>query len=109
MRLITRAEAQGLHVNVAEPRLDAASALAFKRALRHAMKGSSGPVVLDLSQVTVIDSSGLGALIAIARQLAPHRALHLSGLSPPVARVFHLTRMDSVFTILESSSAAGRQ
>ena len=50
-----------------------------------------------------------GNMIAIARQMAPNRALHLSGLTPPVARVFHLTRMDSVFTILESGRAARGQ
>ena len=33
--------------------------------------------------------------------LAPDRVLELAGLTPSVARVFRLTRMDSVFTIHE--------
>jgi anti-sigma B factor antagonist len=48
----------------------------------------------------------LGAIIAIMKNLAPDRALLLAGLTGPVARVFRLTRMDSVFSIYPTLDVA---
>lgn len=95
------AEEQGgvLIARVAQDRIDAASAIQFKDRMREIALGGSGPVVLDLSAVGFIDSSGLGAVVAVRKALGPDRPLELSGLSPPVQKVFRLTRMDSIFTI----------
>lgn len=62
---------------------------------------SQGPahIVLDLSNVTFVDSSGLGATFAAMKQLSSERRLDLAGLTPDVAKVFRLTRMDTVFVI----------
>jgi anti-sigma B factor antagonist len=49
--------------------------------------------------VHFLDSSGLGAVVGVMKLLAPERRLELAGLTPTVAKVFRLTRMDSVFTI----------
>lgn len=62
-------------------------------------------VVLDLSDVTFLDSSGLGALVAAMKLIAPQR-LDLAGLTPNVARVFRLTRMDTVFVIHPTAAEA---
>ena len=88
-----------LVVRVQEARLDAMVAIAFKEAMREATAGGDGRVVLDLGRVTFLDSSGLGAVVAVMKQLGPSRRLELAALTPPVAKVFRLTRMDSVFTI----------
>jgi anti-sigma B factor antagonist len=56
-------------------------------------------VILDMSRVNFLDSSGLGAVVASMKALAPERKLELSGLTPTVQKVFRLTRMDSVFII----------
>ena len=55
--------------------------------------------MLDLSQVTFVDSSGLGAIVAAMKHLEAGRRLDLAGLTPDVAKVFRLTRMDTIFTI----------
>lgn len=103
MQLTTRNAKDFLAIRVEEARIDAAVAIEFKEAVRAAAQGAAQgedtPVILDLSQVTFLDSSGLGAIVAVMKLLAPARALELAGLTPPVARVFRLTRMDSVFTI----------
>lgn len=103
MRLTTRKTKSGLVIHVEEPRIDAAVAIEFKEAVRSAIQDAANPVILDLSQVTFLDSSGLGAVVAVMKQLAPDSALELAGLTPSVARVFRLTRMDSVFTIHEQA------
>jgi len=91
--------AAGLVLSVDENRIDAAVAIEFKEAVRAAADGSDGPVILDLAQVTFLDSSGLGAVVAVMKLLGPLRPLHLAALTPPVAKVLRLTRMDRIFTI----------
>ena len=57
-------------------------------------------LVLDLHRVEFVDSSGLGALLGIKKQ--QERAggrLLLTRLSPPVARIIEITRMDRVFEV----------
>ncbi len=99
MRLTSRTEGGRFVVTVAQNRIDAASAIAFKEALRSLTDGFDGSVILDLAQVEFIDSSGLGAIVAAMKQLGGARRLHLAGLTPNVDRVFRLTRMDTVFPI----------
>jgi anti-sigma B factor antagonist len=66
-------------------------------------------VVLDMSNVGFLDSSGLGAVVAVMKALGPIRRLELSGLSPTVEKVFRLTRMDSVFIIHKTLPEALRR
>ena len=40
-----------------------------------------------------------GAIVAVMKVLAPSGKLELAALTPNVHKVFHMTRMDSVFTI----------
>ncbi|MFM2389577.1 MAG: hypothetical protein RLZZ437_1132 [Pseudomonadota bacterium] len=88
-----------LIVRVLEPRIDAAGAIQFKERMREVTSDGPARVVLDLSGVTFLDSSGLGAVVAVMKLLQPMRKLELAGLTPAVEKVFRLTRMDSVFAI----------
>jgi anti-sigma B factor antagonist len=95
-----------LVVHVNEPRIDAAVAIRFKDLMRDIVQQGGARVVLDLSQVGFLDSSGLGAVVAVMKSLAPSRRLDLAALTPNVERVFHLTRMDTVFRIHATLGAA---
>lgn len=94
-------EVQGdtLVVRVDEARIDAAVAIQFKDRMRELVRQPVPVVLLDLSRVTFLDSSGLGAVVAVMKLLGPGRRLELAGLTPTVEKVFRLTRMDGVFTI----------
>ena len=96
-----QAEPRGgfLAILVNADRIDAASAILFKDRMRELTQRTSGRVVLDLTQVAFLDSSGLGAVVAAMKALGPDRPLELAGLTPTVQKVFRLTRMDSVFKI----------
>lgn len=60
---------------------------------------------IDLSTVTFIDSTGLGALIHLRNLANEHRGtLLLVEPSAPVLRLLALTRLDEVFTISAKSS-----
>lgn len=93
-------------VTVQEPRIDASVALAFKDRMRDTTEGGLDTVLLDLNHVQFIDSSGLGAIVAAMKNLAPDRKLVLAGLTPAVDKVFRLTRMNSVFGVFPTVEAA---
>lgn len=100
MKLHTRSEGEILSVTVEEGRLDAAISTAFKDQMRKTLTEAGGStVILDLSRVDFMDSSGLGALIAVLKAMPAGRRLELRCLRPNLERVMKLTRMDSVFTI----------
>lgn len=99
MKLISENLGDMLVVHVDENRIDAAGAIQFKERMREATIDAPGRVVLDLSQVAFLDSSGLGAVVAVMKLLMPARKLELAGLTASVEKVFRLTRMDSVFVI----------
>ncbi len=88
-----------LVIRVNAARIDAAVAIRFKERMRELAEGRAPRVVLDMSAVEFLDSSGLGAVVAVLKLLAPAQRLELAGLTPAVARVFRLTRMDTVFTL----------
>ena len=106
MQLQTQTRPRVLSVLVMEDRIDAASAIQFKERMRDLTQGGDQRVVLDLARVQFLDSSGLGAIVAVKKLLGPDRALELSGLTPTVEKVFRLTRMDTIFTIHPSHDAA---
>lgn len=89
----------GVVVRVGETRLDAAMSIRFKDRLREIVTRNGPLIVLDLSQVEFMDSSGLGAILAIRRALPDKRRIELAALTENVDRVFRLTRMDAIFTI----------
>lgn len=100
MELLAKERGDILIIQVVQNRIDAASAIQFKDQMRDITGVSAAPrVVLDMSNVAFLDSSGLGAVVAVLKALAPNRKLELSGLTPTVQKVFRLTRMDSIFTI----------
>ncbi|WP_102110407.1 STAS domain-containing protein [Oceaniglobus roseus] len=93
-------------VTVREDRMDAAVAIDFKERMRDVTLDAPGRVILDLAQVRFLDSSGLGAIIGAMKQLGSRRRLELAGLKPPVAKVFRLTRIDTIFVIHNDVAAA---
>ena len=88
--------------------LDASNAPDFKRDMA-AVVDESRKLVLDLSHLKFVDSSGLGAFISLLRKLnAKGGDLKLCGMSKPVRAVFELVRMHRVFEILPTREDALR-
>jgi anti-sigma B factor antagonist len=108
MQLLSEQRGDLMVVRAMDSRIDAAVAIQFKEHMRELVKTAPTRVMLDLSSVAFLDSSGLGAVVAVMKLLAPDRRLELSGLTPSVEKVFRLTRMDSVFTIHRTAPGALR-
>lgn len=86
-------------------RIDAAGAVQLKNQFREATEGTDERVIMNLERVEFMDSSGLGAMVAALKLLAG-RKLELVNLSPTVAKVFALTRMDKVFVVHSDMDSA---
>jgi anti-sigma B factor antagonist len=99
MKLVSDQRGDMLIITALSDRIDAAGAIQFKDQMRELTAVDCPRVVLDMSSVAFLDSSGLGAVVAAMKSLGPARKLELSGLTPTVEKVFRLTRMDSIFTI----------
>jgi anti-sigma B factor antagonist len=67
----------------------------------------SAAIVIDLSGVSYVDSSGLAILVdALQRVQAYGGKLCLSGLQGNVAMVFQIARLDKIFRIFGDQSSA---
>lgn len=99
MNITSETRGPDLLLTVEESRIDAASAVQFKDEMRSLTSDGPPRVVLDLTRVDFLDSSGLGAIVGVMKLLGADRRLELVGPTPNVAKVFRLTRMDTIFSI----------
>lgn len=89
-------------------RLDASVAIAFKEKIGKVIAEGEKRLVLDLGRIDFVDSSGLGALVALLKRLGNEGTLALAGLRPPVQRLLALTRLDRVFRVADTVENAER-
>ncbi len=110
MNLQTRNVADVVVVVVPGPAvLDVSVAPAFKEAMA-AILGRSDKIVLDLSAVTFIDSSGVGAILFCMRRLASRGGdLKVCCLQASVRTVLELVRLHRVLDICNDQSEAVRR
>ena len=88
-------------------RLDAATAAEFKNGLKTAAAEFATFVVVDLSALTFIDSSGLSALVSGLKALREKDGgLALTGIGEQVRVAMELTRLDRIFPVYADRASA---
>lgn len=87
-------------------RLDAAAAPDFKETVTSRIDAGEDTILLDLSSVDFIDSSGLGALVVLLKRMSPSGKLAVCGLCDAAFNMFRLTRLDQVFPLFPSQAEA---
>jgi len=89
--------------------IDIYTAPLFKQAVVNLVSEGSKDVVIDLSGVTFMDSSGFGTLLGATRRLRPSGGgLHLAGPNSTIQRMLRLTRLDTIMRIYESAEEGVR-
>jgi anti-anti-sigma factor len=87
--------------------LDLSSSSELKRRVESALREGRNSVVIDLSDVTHMDSTGLAALIAAHQMTAERRGrLALVITSEAVRRTVEVRGLDRLFTIAQTRDAA---
>ena len=80
--------------------LDASNAAEVRRRTEAAAEGAD-ELTVDLRQLDFLDSSGLGIFVAIHKQrVGVGRALRLLQPQPTVSRVFEVSGLNHLFTIV---------
>ena len=65
--------------------------------------------VIDFARTGYIDSAGLGILISVSKQIqAEGGELSLTNLNDDLRSLFHLTKLDTLFGIIEPGESGGR-
>ncbi len=89
-------------VVVVEPSgiLDGEKAMPFRQEISNLVENGADIVLVDLKNVTFMDSSGLGALVlALKNVRAAGVKLFICSINEQVKMLFELTSMDRVFEI----------
>jgi anti-sigma B factor antagonist len=93
-------EVDGYTVLAVAGEIDHYTAAALRDQIGQLLARDRVGIVLDMSGVSFLDSSGLGALLGAKKQIeGRHGSLALAAVVPHVAKIFEITRMDDVFDI----------
>ena len=99
MKYACETEGGATVVTPLDPALDAQEAKEFRRSMETELRGKT-KVVLDLSNVGFLDSSGLGAILACLRLIeGGGGGLKLCGLTADVKKAVELVRMDRLVDV----------
>jgi anti-sigma B factor antagonist len=92
-----------LVIKIREARFGADSVDSFSQQVLPFIREENPAILLDLSEVNFLDSSGLAALISCLKAKNGTGHLALCGARASVASLFRLTRMDRVFRFFPTS------
>ncbi len=100
MNVVTAGSARNPVVSLSGE-IDVANSVQVRSALSRLVDAGATNLTVDLTDVTFIDSSGLGVFVAIFKRLRSSRegTLRLVRPSGSVRKVFEITGLDSVFVI----------
>ena len=77
--------------------------------LRECLEKKANPILVDLTKVGFIDSSGLATLIEALQAVGRYGGkLRLVGLAPAVRNLFKLSKLFTIFDIRETREDATR-
>jgi anti-sigma B factor antagonist len=108
--LLERAVARRIRVVAVTGEVDMSAAPAFERALFQAVAGDE-PTILDLSEVTFMDSTAIGALLTVRRQaeLKPGRFAVVCEPGSEIERTLEYMGLDAAFSVVPSRGSAAAE
>ena len=79
----------------------------FKEAVSEAIDQNNPAIVINMAQVTYMDSSGFGTLLSATKRLRPlDGALYLSGCNEAIQRMLQITRLNTIFGVYGTEEEA---
>ncbi|MHB0912384.1 MAG: STAS domain-containing protein [Armatimonadota bacterium] len=95
------------HIVKVQGEVDVYTAPELKAVLHQAIDVGAVTLVVDLSNVEYMDSSGFGTLLGATKRLRPDGGkISLAGCNKAITRMLQLTRLDSIFDMYESVDEA---
>lgn len=97
--LLEKEEREGSVVLAMEGEVDVATSHLLRDELNDIVESGHRRIIIDMTRVTYMDSSGLGALVQVHRILGNKGSLALVGCRPAVERVLRFTQFDKVLDL----------
>ena len=87
--------------------IDINSSPDIRKSFEKLVSGKEGKMVINLSKVSYIDSSGLATLVELLKKTKNYGGImKLSGLTEKVRGLFEITKLEKLFQIYETSENA---
>lgn len=106
MKLQTTLKDEFTIVKIEEKRIDAVNSPELRQQISELSSAGSTRIILDISNVSFMDSSGLGTLVSILKMLGGSGDLIIAGADGIVSDLFKLTRMDRIFRMCSDTESA---
>lgn len=98
---------QGLTVCHIDGEIDINSSPAIKKSFDKLISQKTPKIVINLSKVTYVDSSGLATLVEILKNMRSYNGrMRLACMSPKIKSLFEITKLEKLFEILADEEAA---
>lgn len=79
----------------------------FKEAVSAAIDENKPAIIINMTQVTYMDSSGFGTLLSATKRLRPlEGALYLTGCNESIQRMLQITRLNTIFGVYGTEDEA---
>jgi anti-sigma B factor antagonist len=102
-----RKESNGVVVIGVDGQLIVSNRHELKERVAEAVDFGTRKILVDFTNTGYIDSSGLGALVSLAKKLREAGGeLRLAGLNADLRTLFELTKLDTLFTITATADEA---
>lgn len=107
MKIVTNNLENGSLLVKIEGEVDVYTSIDLKKELTRLMEAEQKKIIIDLENVNYMDSSGLGVLVALLKELKKIGGeLKLISLPISVKKIFDLTRLTKFFSIYNNLDEA---
>lgn len=97
----------GLTVCHVNGEIDINSSPGIKKAFDNLISKKTPKIVINLSQVTYVDSSGLATLVEILKNMKSYGGrMRLTNLSSKIKSLFEITKLEKLFEIMADEEEA---
>jgi len=97
----------GLAVCYVDGEIDINTSPDVKKSFDKLISSKAPKIVVNLTKVTYVDSSGLATLVEILKNMRSYGGrLRLSNMSPKVKSLFEITKLEKLFEIIASEEEA---
>ena len=87
-------------------RIDADNSKEFENVLIQSFEDGVTKMLIDLTNLEYISSSGLRVFLCIAKKIGKNGFIYLCSLQPQVTRIFGISGFNSIFTVFENREDA---
>lgn len=107
MAVTSHTTADGVVMVAVEGQLIVGNRQELKNLVHEALERGGRKFIVDCTRTGYIDSSGLGALVSMSRKVRETGGeMRIAGLNEDLRSLFELTKLDTLFEILETPEQA---